>query len=65
MDRSITKLEATVAPIPDLGGYDQWRADCGGVYNITVAEAVTVAEYTFNKGLGCGPAVGDSPKSDH
>jgi hypothetical protein len=65
LDRSITKLEAGVAPILDLGGYDRWRADCGGVYTITVAEAVKVAEYTFNKGLGCGTVVGDSSKSDH
>jgi hypothetical protein len=35
-----------------LGGYEQWRADCG-VYTITVAEARKVSEYTFNKGLGC------------
>ena len=53
MERSITKLEKDGVDIPDLGGYEQWRADCGGVYTITVAEAIKVAEYTFNKGLGC------------
>ena len=53
MERSITKLEKDGVDIPDLGGYEQWRADCGGVYTITLAEAIKVAEYTFNKGLGC------------
>jgi hypothetical protein len=53
MERSIAKLEKNDVNIPDLGGYEQWRVDCGGVYTITVAEAIKVAEYTFNKGLGC------------
>jgi hypothetical protein len=53
LDRSVTKLEKGSVDIPDLSGYEQWRADCGGVYTITVAEAIKAAEYTFNKGLGC------------
>ena len=53
MERSVTKLEKERVDIPDLGGYEQWRADCGGVYTITVAEAVKADEYTFNHGLGC------------
>ncbi|HMK29070.1 MAG TPA: hypothetical protein VK473_05240 [Terriglobales bacterium] len=53
IEHSVTKLEKKSVTIPDLGGYEQWRADCGGVYTITVAEAIQVAEYTFNKGLGC------------
>ena len=53
LDRSVTKLEKDSVAIPDLSGYEQWRADCGGVYTITVAEAIKAAEYTFNKGLGC------------
>jgi hypothetical protein len=52
IERSITKLEKDSVNT-DLGGYEQWRADCGGVYTITVAEAIAVAEYTFNKGLCC------------
>jgi len=53
IERSITKLEKDGVNTPDLSGYEQWRADCGGVYTITVAEAIKVTEYTFNKGLGC------------
>lgn len=53
MEQSVIKLEKDNAAVGDLGGYEQWRADCGGVYTITVAEAIDVAETTFNKGLGC------------
>ena len=53
LERSVTKLEKDSVEISDLSGYEQWRADCGGVYTITVAEAIKVADYTFNKGLGC------------
>ena len=54
IERSVTKLlrEGSTKKL-DLGGYEQWRADCGGVYTITVAEAIMADEYTFNKGLGC------------
>jgi len=55
LERTVVKLEKDGVDIPDLAGYEQWRADCGGVYTITVAEAIKVAEYTFNKGLGCEP----------
>ena len=40
IERSITKLEKDGVNTPDLSGYEQWRADCGGVYTITVAEAI-------------------------
>lgn len=53
IERSVTKLENNAVKIPDLGGYEEWKAACGGVYTITVAEAIKVARYTFNSGLGC------------
>ena len=52
-DRSVTKLIKEKSRIPDLSGYQQWRSDCGGVYTITVAEAIDVAQQTFSKSLGC------------
>jgi hypothetical protein len=63
IERSVTKLRKDSAEIPSLGGYEQWRADCGGVYTITVAEAIKVSEYTFNKGLGCESPEAESKSS--
>ena len=42
IDRSVTKLEKDGADISDLTGYEQWRADCGGVYNPVVDIVPTV-----------------------
>ena len=53
MERSVSKLEKKLVDPLDLGGYEEWRADCGGVYIISVADAIKVAQYTFSKGLGC------------
>jgi hypothetical protein len=54
VDRSVTKLEKESSEIPDYRqGYDEWRRSCGGVYAITVAEAVAVDQATFSKKLGC------------
>jgi len=54
MERSVTKLEREDSKIPDYkDGYSEWHNACGGVYTITVAEAVAVGEATFRKGLGC------------
>ena len=55
LDRSITTLVKNDAEVPDLSGYRQWLADCGGVYTITVAEAINVAQKTFSQSLGCNP----------
>jgi hypothetical protein len=33
---------------PTMQGYDRWRAYCGGVYTIPVADAISVMERTFN-----------------
>ena|SRR5712672_132176 len=53
IERSVTKLvqENGVPEFKD--GYDEWRKACGGVYTITVAEAINVGEETFRKNLGC------------
>ena len=53
VERSVTKL-AREGDVPSFQeGYNQWRKDCGGVYTITVADAVRIAEETFRRGLGC------------
>jgi hypothetical protein len=56
IERSVTKLvrEGDVPEFQD--GYSEWRKACGGVYTITVADAVKVAEETFRKNLGCPAA---------
>ncbi len=49
IERSVTKLTKDFGDVPDFQfGYDQWRAACGGVYTITVAEIVQVNQATFN-----------------
>jgi hypothetical protein len=54
IERSVTKL-VREKKVPDFSdGYEQWRNACGGVYTISVAEAIGVGEETFSKGLGCG-----------
>jgi hypothetical protein len=56
IERSVTKLVKDTS-VPDFhDGYEAWRADCGGIYTITVAEAIKVSESTFRKGLGCSEA---------
>ena len=55
IERSVTKL-VNEGSVPDFqAGYDEWRSACGGVYTITVAGAIQVAEDTFRKNLGCEP----------
>jgi hypothetical protein len=56
IERSVTKLvkEGDVPEFQD--GYDEWRKACGGIYTITVAEAIKVNEETFRKNLGCPSA---------
>jgi hypothetical protein len=54
IEHSVTKLLKENS-VPDFhAGYDEWRNACGGVYTITVAEAIQVGEVTFRKNLGCG-----------
>ena len=54
IEKSVTKLLKDDGVVPDFQhGYDQWKKACGGVYTLTVAEAVQVDETTFQHGLGC------------
>ena len=53
IEHSVTKM-GKESRIPDFReGYEEWRKACGGVYSITVAEAIRVSEVTFRKNLGC------------
>lgn len=45
---STTKLLSTGLPVPLPEGYDYWREHCGGVYTISVADAVSIMEKTWN-----------------
>ena len=48
LDASVTRLSSSKAPFPDpTEGIAQWRAAKGGVFTITVADAVRVAEQTI------------------
>lgn len=54
VERSITKL-VKEGSIPDFqAGYDAWKNACGGVYTISVADAVQSIEDNFRNNLGCG-----------
>jgi hypothetical protein len=56
IEKSITKL-VREGEVPDFhDGYDEWRKACGGVYTITVAEAVAAGEEALRQNLGCHPA---------
>ena len=45
---SVNHLLKSSQPLPTFEGLDRWRSDCGGVYTISVRDAVDVAEKTFN-----------------
>ena len=47
LSSALELLRSGVA-LPTMEGYDRWRADCGGVYTISVADALDVMEKTFN-----------------
>ncbi len=50
LNASVTHLSTSKASFPDAnGGIDQWRQAQGGVFTITVAEAVNFAEQTMRK----------------
>ena len=54
VERSVTKL-VKERSVPDFqAGYDAWKNACGGVYTISVADAVQVGEDGFRTSLGCG-----------
>jgi hypothetical protein len=58
LDVSVVKKAASGQPLPDYEeGYREWREAYeqkhAGIYVIGVADAVSVAEKTFQKGIGC------------
>ena len=58
IDQSVTKLVRQDEVPAFQSGYDAWRKACGGVYTISVAEAIAVGEHTFRRNLGCPTAKG-------
>lgn len=45
---SVRKLVRTSASLPTLEGLEAWQDACGGVYTISVRDAVAVMEITLN-----------------
>ena len=45
---SVTRLLKSNQPIPTLEGLDRWQADCGGIYSVSVRDAIDVMEKTLN-----------------
>jgi len=45
---SVVRLVRIESSVPNLEGYERWRSDCGGVYTISIADAVDVMEKTLN-----------------
>ena len=45
---SVRKLVRTSASLPTLEGLEAWQDACGGVYTISVRDAVSVMERTLN-----------------
>ncbi len=58
LDHSVTTLVRETREVPDFKvGYQEWRNACGGVYTISVADAIEVAETAFRQNLGCSSSV--------
>lgn len=56
LDASVTKLSASKAEFPDAnGGIAEWRKAQGGVFTVTVAEAVSFAEQTMRNQMSTKP----------
>jgi len=58
LDASVKKKVASGQPLPSYeDGYQDWKdayaQKRAGVYVVSVADAVSVAEKTFQKGIGC------------
>ena len=54
IESSVTKLMKEDSKIPDFrAGYDEWRNACGGVYTISIADAIKADQVGFNQSLGC------------
>jgi hypothetical protein len=61
LEESVAKKVASDQPLPDYKeGYQEWRRAYvqkhAGIYVISVANAVSVAEKTFQNGIGCDQA---------
>ena len=52
---SVVKLLRTNATSQTMEGYEYWRTHCGGVYIISVADAVDLMEKTLDRGKQAGP----------
>lgn len=51
--KSVVKLLRTEKDIPDFGeGYNDWLSHCGGVYTMSIADALTLTNKTM-KDHGC------------
>jgi hypothetical protein len=46
---SVKRLLKADQPLPTLEGLERWQADCGGVYTISIRDAVDVMEKTLNR----------------
>jgi hypothetical protein len=56
LDASVTKLSSSKAAFPDAnGGIAEWRKAQGGIFTVTVAEAVSFAEQTMRKQMPTKP----------
>jgi hypothetical protein len=58
LEASVKRRVASEQPLPDFqGGYEEWKTAYlkkhAGVYVVSVAGAVSVAEKTFRAGIGC------------
>ena len=58
LERSVTKKVSSGQPLPDYEeGYREWRESYehkhAGIYIVSVGDAVSVTEKTFQKGIGC------------
>jgi hypothetical protein len=58
LDASVKKRLATNQPLPSFeDGYSDWRAayvrKSAGIYIVSVADAVSIAEKSYQQGIGC------------
>ena len=50
LDASVTKLSTSKAAFPDIsGGIAEWRQARGGIFTVSVADAVSFVEQTMRK----------------
>ena len=62
IDKSVLRLESKKVELPDFEeGYSNWKANCGGVYTITIAEMLQAGELTLNGGKSCSQSQQPDP----